>query len=313
MNMNKEELVGSIYGEWTILSYNEKVSKEKHRTYYNCKCSCGTIKPVCYNNLRNKKSTNCGCKKKEEADKYGLINEIGNKYGRLTVFERSDNNRDGDKRAYWNCVCDCGNIVYGVCGSELRNKSVQSCGCLHKEVSSENIGRMNLCNWQDKEYREEQTKRTSEQMKQQWENEEYKNNMSNKLRERWQDKEYKEAHSGENHCNYNPNLTDEERKLMEERRQGNSEYRLWAYKVKERDDFTCNCCGDNKGGNLVSHHLNAWNKFKEQRYDIENGVCLCEQCHKEFHKKYGRGNNTKQQYIEFKNDTLAKKGVDMNE
>lgn len=42
MNMNKEELIGSVYGEWTILSYNEEVSKEKHRTYYNCKCSCGT-------------------------------------------------------------------------------------------------------------------------------------------------------------------------------------------------------------------------------------------------------------------------------
>lgn len=274
MNMNKEELVGSVYGEWTILSYNEEVSKERHRAYYNCKCSCGTIKPVCYNNLRNKKSTNCGCKKKEEADKYGLKNEIGNKYGRLTVFERSDDNRDGDKRAYWNCICDCGNIVYGICGSELRNKSVQSCGCLTKEMSSENMKRMNLCNWQDEEYRK--------------------------------------THSGENHKWFNSELTEEERKLMKEGRQINSEYRLWAYKIKERDNFTCDCC-NKRGCSLHSHHLNGWNKFKEQRYDLENGICLCEQCHKEFHNKYGRGNNTKQQYIEFKNNKLAKKGVDMNE
>ena len=74
----------------------------------------------------------------------------------------------------------------------------------------------------------------------------------------------------------------------------------WAWKVKNKAKFTCRICGDNTGGNLNSHHKNSWDKHPDQRYDINNGICLCEKCHKEFHKKYGHGNNTIMQYLFFK-------------
>ena len=35
---------------------------------------------------------------------------------------------------------------------------------------------------------------------------------------------------------------------------------------------------------------------------MTNGVTLCEDCHKEFHKIYGYGNNTEKQYEEFINN-----------
>jgi len=58
------------------------------------------------------------------------ISEIGNKYSRLTVKSRAVNK---DKKAMWNCVCDCGNEK-AVSGTHLRTGHVQSCGCYHSEI-----------------------------------------------------------------------------------------------------------------------------------------------------------------------------------
>lgn len=63
-------------------------------------------------------------------------NEIGNKYGKLTVIERDGSNKKG--QAMWKCQCDCGNIV-SVSGIRLRNGHTQSCGCYQKERTSEAV------------------------------------------------------------------------------------------------------------------------------------------------------------------------------
>jgi hypothetical protein len=64
----------------------------------------------------------------------GLINEIGNIYGYLTVIERAPNNKDG--RAMWKCKCKCGNEVI-VLGKHLRSGNTKSCGCYQKERAAE--------------------------------------------------------------------------------------------------------------------------------------------------------------------------------
>jgi len=61
-----------------------------------------------------------------------LINEIGNRYGKLTVIERSIKKRSS---AYWVCKCDCGNETL-VSGGNLRHKITESCGCILKEMFS---------------------------------------------------------------------------------------------------------------------------------------------------------------------------------
>lgn len=60
-----------------------------------------------------------------------LIDETGNRYGRLTVVSRAENTKRGLAR--WNCVCDCGNTTV-VIGNNLRNGNTVSCGCRVKEV-----------------------------------------------------------------------------------------------------------------------------------------------------------------------------------
>ena len=54
-----------------------------------------------------------------------------------------------------------------------------------------------------------------------------------------------------------------------------------------------------KGGNLQAHHINNFSDFPELRTSIENGITLSNKAHIEFHKKYGKKNNTEKQLLEF--------------
>jgi len=77
------------------------------------------------------------------------------------------------------------------------------------------------------------------------------------------------------------------------------EGKAWTLDVLQKANFTCDKC-TTRGGSLQAHHLNGFNSFPEQRLLPENGVCLCKDCHDEFHLKYGKGNNTEEQYRNFK-------------
>ena len=106
---------------------------------------------------------------------------------------------------------------------------------------------------------------------------------------------------GDKNPNWNPNLTNKERQRRRNARKGfitDSKLKLWRTNVFERDHYICKCCGTKKSP-FNAHHLNAWHTFPDQRYIIANGVTLCVECHKLFHKQYGSGYNTKEQYQEF--------------
>lgn len=62
-----------------------------------------------------------------------LINMIGRSVGRLTVIARA--HKEGDTRAYWRCVCECGGETVAS-GKDLRSGNTRSCGCLGREWSS---------------------------------------------------------------------------------------------------------------------------------------------------------------------------------
>lgn len=81
------------------------------------------------------------------------------------------------------------------------------------------------------------------------------------------------------------------------------EYREWRKKVFERDLYTCACCGCKNGNGkyikLVAHHIKNWKDNIDSRYDVDNGVTLCEECHIKFHSMFGKRNNTFEQLEEF--------------
>lgn len=101
----------------------------------------------------------------------------------------------------------------------------------------------------------------------------------------------------EHNPNYNPNRTQEDR----ERGRDIEGYINFIKEVLKRDNYTCQLSGvKSTGSNLVVHHLNGYNWYKEGRTDINNGVTLLKEIHDLFHQLYRYGNNTKEQFEEFK-------------
>lgn len=62
------------------------------------------------------------------------------------------------------------------------------------------------------------------------------------------------------------------------------EYKKWRMKVFQRDNFTCQICGQ-VGGKLNAHHIKSFAKYKKLRTVVSNGITLCEKCHKQLHKE----------------------------
>ena len=106
---------------------------------------------------------------------------------------------------------------------------------------------------------------------------------------------YLKWQSGKNHYRWNDNLTDEER----ENGRNIEGYKDFVKTVMTRDNYTCQCCGNKSSQDLNAHHLDSYDWCVEKRTDPKNGITLCSQCHKNFHLKYGRGNNTKEQFEEW--------------
>lgn len=195
----------------------------------------------------------------------------GQRFGRLVVL-CDDGTRDKHRNIMWKCQCDCGEITYARTNCLTHKKHpLLSCGCLRDEVVRERMTGVPRT--------EEQKRKLSEERKGEG------NPMYGRI--------------GSNNPLYKSDLTDKERKLNKSRSGLDYEWRKCAERTKKRDNWTCDCCGK-RGGDMCSHHKNGWDNFKEQRYDDDNVVTLCQSCHDEFHHIYKKGNNTEAQYIEFK-------------
>ena len=78
-----------------------------------------------------------------------------------------------------------------------------------------------------------------------------------------------------------------------------SEYRRWKKAVIKRDG-KCRVC--NQDHDLHAHHKNHATYFPEQRFNKDNGVALCEDCHTHYHCSYHASFRTKcteKQFLNF--------------
>ena len=62
-------------------------------------------------------------------------------------------------------------------------------------------------------------------------------------------------------------------------------YAVWRRAVMERDGYLCRLCGAR--GELHAHHIMAWSKRADLRFDVANGLTLCPACHAAQHPHLG--------------------------
>lgn len=105
-----------------------------------------------------------------------------------------------------------------------------------------------------------------------------------------------EVKLGDKNPRWNTSMSDEERAHLYEERHSSKEatFRKWVF---IRDKYTCQKCGSTT--ELRAHHVMSFKSNPELRFDVKNGITLCENCHTTFHQIYGYGNNTKEQFMTF--------------
>lgn len=84
----------------------------------------------------------------------------------------------------------------------------------------------------------------------------------------------KKFRTGAKNPNWKGGVTDVNMKMRH-----SLEYKLWRTNVFERDNYTCQKCGQ-RGVKLEADHILPFSFFPEMRFELFNGKTLCKECHK---------------------------------
>jgi hypothetical protein len=289
-------LVGMKFGRLTVIERTDKpktVNSERHEAYWLCVCECGKNTVVKGAALRQGLIKSCGCLLKEVSSEIGKTyggnsfrDLTGLKFGRLLVIKL--NYIGKNHHAYWDCLCDCGKTTISNTNS-LNSGHAQSCGCqraesLIKDIAGERFGRLLVI----------ELDRMEEDRGAYWKclcdcGKEIVTS-GHSLRSGGTQScgclRRDSMPRGVDHHNWKGGITSENRKIRT-----SAEYRNWRKLVLKRDNYTCRECGATDK-ELSAHHIKSFVDFPEDRFDINNGITLCLDCHKETNNYGGSATRT---------------------
>lgn len=61
-------------------------------------------------------------------------------------------------------------------------------------------------------------------------------------------------------------------------------YKEWRLRVYKRDKFTCQMPKCKNKKRLQAHHIKKWSNATFLRYEVSNGITLCNKCHESVNK-----------------------------
>ena len=128
-----KDLIGERFGKLVVTGRaDDYVNKSGNRfRQWICLCDCGNVKIVKEVNLRNGKTSHCGCETRNITSKSRTFDLTGSRFGKLVAIELSKTlySKSGRSINYWKCLCDCGNYTEVAVG-HLMDGHTKSCGCL---------------------------------------------------------------------------------------------------------------------------------------------------------------------------------------
>lgn len=249
------------------------------------------------------------------------------KFGRLTVVKRVENNKKND--SCWLCQCECGNTRI-VASPYLKKRGFElHCGSTHhksekhrKNVTGKVFGYLTALRFVCVEnkhtlwefqckcgkiiirplgfvgpkqiqscgcYKKETRIQLAKNLRQ-W-------HSNNENYDKWNSARKAAIKYGPDNPIWNHSKSIESRHAERYERKLVPGYTQWRHLVYQRDKWTCQKCKE-KSGKLRAHHIKPYTLFKEYRTIVENGITLCESCHVGYHKQYGSKENCNQETLE---------------
>ena len=129
-----DKMIGEKFGRLEVLSRAEKDPTLASRCLrYVCKCECGKEVIVNSGSLRSGHTTSCGC-----ARKGVRVKDLTNKRFGFLVAVQFTGKTDEERRAIWQCQCDCGKEIE-VTSHLLLEGSIKSCGCSKESLGEKRV------------------------------------------------------------------------------------------------------------------------------------------------------------------------------
>lgn len=279
LNKLKNDFTGHTIGRLKVIKY---VGNGK----WQCECSCDRKTVFVYSgSLKAKTTLSCGCYHKDRILECNLHNLVGQKFGELTVVKYLGNQK-------WETKCDCGVLNHIVYGGNLVKGHTTSCG--HLRGNQKNAQNLVGCIFGELTVIKKENKIKGKERK--WTCKCSCGKIISVFGSNLKTGNTKSC--GHIHDEYIKSYKKEinNEKDLNLRLRSSFESKEWAKKVKIKHDFTCLCCGQ-RGGKLHSHHIQSWKNKPELRFDIDNGVCLCYDCHILFHKNHKRSKYEINKYL----------------
>lgn len=85
--------------------------------------------------------------------------------------------------------------------------------------------------------------------------------------------------TGENHPKWIKDRTQLKRFNNVNLDRRSSAYHYWRLEVYKRDNYKCKINNCDCSGRIIAHHILSWTRFPELRYEINNGITLCQAHH----------------------------------